>query len=111
TQPDANVYVTGKEREYKGHVAGIIVDDLGKQLAGKKIGDELALTLVGPASHENEKIKDQPITIKIKINKVQRVEPAAIDTLVAQFGQESIETFRTQVRESLEERAEREGQA
>src|SRR5690606_40956054 len=49
--------------------------------------------------------------ITIRINRAQRVEPAPLETLVAQFGQESVDEFRKQVRESLEQRAERESQS
>ncbi len=109
--PEAPIYVAGEKRDYKGHVVGIVVDDLGKQLAGKKVGEEVTLTLVGPASHENEEIRDKPITIQIKITKVQRVTPAPIETLVAQFGEESEQSLRNTVRKNLENRAEREQQA
>jgi len=108
---EANIVVAGESRQFKGHVAGIVVDDLGKQLAGKKVGDDLTLTLVGPATHENEQIRDKPITITIKIDKIQRIEPAPIETLVQQFGEESEESFRNHIRENLAERGEREQQA
>ncbi len=110
-QEQANIYVTGEEREFKGHVVGIIVDDLGKQMAGKKVGDEVTLTLVGPASHENEQIRDKPITIQITVKEIQRVEPAPVQTLVTQFGEESEDSLKSRIRENLQERAEREQQS
>ena len=36
-------------------------------LAGKKVGDQVFVEMTGPASHENEDIRDKPITVKIDV--------------------------------------------
>ncbi|MEX0654261.1 MAG: trigger factor [Phycisphaeraceae bacterium] len=103
-QPEAYVLVAGESREFKGHVAGIVVDDLGKRLAGKKVGDVETISMTGPSAHENEKIKGQPITITLKINRIERVEPAPVETLVQQMGVESEDEMKSRIREMLEGR-------
>ncbi len=107
---DAYMLIGGESREYKGHVAGILVNDLGKLAAGKKIGEELVISMTGPESHENEKIKGAPITLKIAIKQVQRVEPAEMSALLEQSGEESEEKLRERIKESLESRSQRDQQ-
>ncbi len=102
--PDTYVLVTGKKRDYKGHVAGIVVEDLGKLLKDKKPGDSEVISTTGPAGHENEKIKGQPITIKIAIKKIERVEPAPVEDLPGLMGVESVDDLKARIRQMLEQR-------
>jgi len=104
----AHVYVPGKERDYKGHVAGIVIGDLGKQIKGKQVGDTLTIAMTGPTSHENERIREKPITIEFTIRQIQRVEPADDQTLALHFGAENLEEVYKTVREMLDNRAQRE---
>ncbi len=108
---DTYVLVNGEELDYRGHIAGIVVDDLGKTLTGNKVGDAVAVSTTGPANHENEDIRDQPITIKLDIKKVERVEPAKADALPQMMGFEDVAGLKDQIRQSLEDRRQREQQA
>jgi len=108
--PGAYVLINGEDMDYRGHVAGIVVEDMGQRLPGKKVGEVERISMTGPSSHENEQIKDQPITITLRIDQVQRVQPADIATVVEQAGLESEDELRQQVRQMLEQRAEREQQ-
>lgn len=107
---ETRIPVNGERHDYVGHVAGIFVKDLGKQLIGKGVGDQLAISMTGPAAHENERIKDQPITIKILINRVERLEPGSIQTLATQLGVETPEEVHSSVGRLLEQRREHEQQ-
>lgn len=109
--PTAYVYATGPERQHKGHVVGIVVDDLGARLIGKNTGESVEISTTGPASHEHDKIRNQPITIRIKIDKVERLELASVESLVKQFGLESPEQMRERVREALQSQAQRDQQS
>ncbi len=100
---DAYILVNGESRDFKGHVAGILIDDLGKQLIGKQPGESLSISMTGPATHENEQIKGQPITVKIDLKKVERLEPADMDTVVQNLGAESEDALKTQLRGYLEQ--------
>ncbi len=109
--PDTYVLVTGKTSEYKGHVAGIVVEDLGKLIKGKAAGDTESISMTGPAGHENEKIKGQPITVKITIKKIERIEPAPIEDLPGLMGVESVDELKSRIREMLEQRHEQNSRA
>jgi trigger factor len=108
--PGAYVLVNGEQMDYKGHVAGIVVEDMGKRLPGKTVGDIERISMTGPESHENEKIQSQPITLTLRIDQVQRVEPASVETVAEQAGVESADELRERVKEMLESRKQREQQ-
>lgn len=108
-QPGAFVHVP--DQEPRGHIVGIVVDDLAKHLVGKKVGDDVRINLTGPQSHENEKIRDQPITVTLKMSRVQRVESASVESLLEQVGMDSLDKLKTRLREMLEQRGQREQQS
>jgi len=94
----------------RGHVAGIVVEDLRDRMVGKSVGDEVVISMTGPASHENDKIKGKPITIKVKINRIERIEPASIEKIVEQLGMENEKQLRDRVTAILETRRDRDVQ-
>jgi trigger factor len=102
--PGTYVLVNGEQMDYKGHVAGIVVEDLGKRLPGKKEGDVERVSMTGPESHQNEQIANQPITITIRIDQIQRMEPAPVSTVVEQAGMETEEELRERIKEMLQQR-------
>jgi trigger factor len=109
--PLDHVLVNGESADYKGHVAGIVVDDLGKQLLGKTGGDEITVSMTGPASHENEQIREKPITIKITVGTVHRIEAASVESITEQMGLASEDELKERVKTMLEQRAEQNTQA
>lgn len=104
--PAAHVLVHGKDKDYKGHVAGILVENLGKEMLGKKVGDNVSVSMTGPSSHEDEKIKDQPITLNLSIHTIHRIEPAPLEDLIERMGLGSEEELSERVKTMLEQRAE-----
>ncbi|MBB6430966.1 trigger factor [Algisphaera agarilytica] len=109
--PAAYTLVHGEDKEFKGHVAGILVDDMGKQLAGKKVGDTVSISMTGPEGHENEGIKGQPITLVMALTHVHRLEPAAVEDLLPQFGMQTEDELKERVKTMLEQRNEQTQQA
>ncbi len=107
----AYTLVHGEDKEYKGHVAGILIQDLGKQLAGKKPGESVTISMTGPESHENDKIKSQPITIKMDLTHVHRLEPASLEELIPQFGLQTEDELKERLKTMLEQRNEQATQA
>ena len=101
------VEVTVPDDGTPGHVAGILVNDLHQHLVGKKVLDVVRLSTTGPAGHEDERIKDQPITITIRINDIFHVEPVDIPTLMERFAAHSSEALDQHVRQMLEHQHER----
>lgn len=100
--PQTYVLVNGEDKEFKGHIAGILVEDLGKKLLGKKTGDHVVINLTGPTGHENEQIKDKPITIQLSLRIIHRPEPAAVDAILAQSGLENQEALNAEIKKNLE---------
>lgn len=103
-QADAYVKLNGESLNYRGHIVGIVVEDLGKRLEGKGVGENVAISMTGPAGHEDERIKNQPITIHLRIDHVERLEPASLETVIQQAGVESEDDLRKRIREMLENR-------
>jgi trigger factor len=106
--PSTYIIVRGKDGDYKGHVMGIVVDDLGQRLIDQKPGAVVTIAMTGPASHEHDAIKGQPITILIKITEAQRVKPAGDEDMLQHFGVENMEALRERVQTLLKSRFERE---
>ncbi len=109
--PGAYTLVHGEDKEFKGHVAGILVKDMGKQLADKKVGDTVKISMTGPEGHENDGIKGQPITIQMAITHVHRLAPAALEDLLPQFGMQTEDELKERVKTMLEQRNEQAQQA
>lgn len=109
--PTAYVVVNGESADYKGHIAGIVIDDLGKTLAGKKHGETLRISTTGPKQHEIESLREKPITIVFTITGVQRIEPAPAEALIQQLGVENEDQLKGRLREMLEQRAQQQQQA
>lgn len=110
-QEGAYVLVAGESREFKGHVLGILIQDLGKQLLGKTGGESVSISMTGPESHENDKIKGQPITVQLALRAVERLTPATMEQVVEKAGVESEDELKERVTEGLTQRAEQQSRA
>ncbi len=106
--PSTYLLAHGEDMDYKGHVVGILIDDLGKRVIGKKAGEKLRISMTGPAGHEDERIKGRPITVVITLNAVERLEPLSTEQLMEIMGQESEDEMREYFRDMLSENRERE---
>lgn len=107
----AYTLVHGQDKDFKGHVAGILIKDLGKQLTDKKVGQTVSISMTGPEGHENDAIKGQPITISMAITHVHRLAPASIEDLLPQFGMQTEDEMRERIKTMLEQRNEQTQQA
>ena len=110
-QHDAYVLVHGEEHEYKGHVMGILVPDMGKRLAGQKAGETVTIEMTGPSGHEDEQVKDQPITLSLRLKRIERLEPVPMERVIEQLGVESEDEVRDRVRQMLEQRAQQQAES
>ena len=97
----------GGELGDKGQIVGILVEDLATHFVGKSKGEEVVISMTGPAAHENELIRSQPITMKVHINEVERHEPATIELLATYMGTETEQELRDQIRLTLESNRDR----
>lgn len=105
-QNGVRLMVPGESRKFKGVVAGILVEDLGNQLADHKPGDTVTIQATGPERHENEKLRGQELTIDAAITGVERMHPMTAEQLVEAMGLENNDQLRERVKEQLQRRAE-----
>jgi len=91
-----------------GQVLGLVIDDLGDLLKGKKVGDDVTIETTGPEAHEREDIRGAEITIELHIKQAFRIEPASVETVLEHYGMESEDLLREQIRMALEQRRDQE---
>lgn len=94
----------------RGAVAGIIIEDLGPQAIGRTAGDTLTLETTGPKQHENEALREKPVTLEVRISRVERMTPAQVSDILAALGMETEDELRDQIKANLGQRAEAEQQ-
>lgn len=102
--PGAVIQVPPKEKDDKGAILGVIVDDFGKQVGSPSNGDLLKITCKGPESHENEAIRGKDLEIEFQVEQCQRIIPASLSDLVAKYGMDNEQTLRESVMLRLNQR-------
>lgn len=100
----AVVQIPTPDKDGKGMVLGIQVDDLAKQIGHPKPGDNLTLRANGPDNHEVEDLRGVSVVINYEIARVDRIIPAEISQLLGMFGFEDEDQFRTAIKSRLEQR-------
>lgn len=101
----AVIQVPTKDREGKGMILGVLVEDFEKQLGLPKPGQTVTIRTKGPENHEIEDVRGADLVITFKVDRVDRIIPAALGDVVARFGLGSEEQLREMVRSRLNERA------
>tara|TARA_Y100000588_G_scaffold179467_1_gene193343 strand:- start:4464 stop:5927 length:1464 start_codon:yes stop_codon:yes gene_type:complete len=104
--PGTYVIVPDKKDESSGPVAGILVENLTTQLTGKSAGSDIIISMTGPQSHEDERIRNQPITLALHLESISRKEPVDLETVQLMYGVESPKALKDQVRQNLDKRGE-----
>lgn len=98
----AVVQVPTADKNGKGMILGVVVEDFASQLGLPGAGDTASIKVTGPENHEVEGLRGTPVTITFKVERVDRIIPAATEHLLSMFGMESEQ----QLRDSLRQRAE-----
>ncbi len=104
--PGTYVIVPDKKDEPSGPVVGILVENLAPQLTGKSADSDITISMTGPQSHEDERIRNQPITLALHLESISRKEPVDLETVQLMYGAESPKALKDQVRQNLERRGE-----
>ena len=94
----AVVQKPGKDKNGKGMILGVMVDDFEKQMGNPKAGDTFTIKTKGPANHEVEKIQNNDLTITFKVDRIDRIIGAKPETLVESFGLESVDRLKELVK-------------
>ena len=82
----AVIQVPPKDKKGKGMILGIMVDDFAKQLGTLKAGDTATIKAKGPEQHEVEKVRNADLTITFTADRVDRIIPAPLETIINGFG-------------------------
>ncbi len=101
----AVVQIPAADKDGKGMILGVMIDDLAKQLGSPKAGDTITIKTTGPEQHEVENLRGKPLTITFKVDRIDRIIPAELGDVVARFGLASEEQMREMVRSRLNERS------
>ena len=92
-----------------GQIEGIPLVELGKELTGKKAGDEVTLPVDVSEAHPNEAWRGKKVEVKLALTETRhRVLPALDDEFAARYGLESMAELRTLLGQSLKARVEQE---
>lgn len=104
----AVVQIPKPEDAPKGMILGIVVDDLTKQLGLPKPGETATIKATGPEHHEIESVRGDDLKITFKVERIDRIIPATIESVLERSQIESEDALREFVKNQLDQRAESE---
>lgn len=93
----AVVQIPTPDKNGKGMILGIVVEDFAKQLGLPKPGQAATIKTNGPENHEIEALRGTAVTIAFKVDRADRIIPASIEHLVSMFGIESEAKLREEI--------------
>lgn len=100
----AVVQIPTADKNGKGMILGVMVEDFTKQFGLPKPGDKKTIKVKGPENHEVEGIRNNDLTIEFTVDRVDRIIPAKVETLVAAFGMSDEAALKTAIRERMSQR-------
>ena len=99
--------VEGKDvplRVSAGQVEGLPLLELGTELAGKTAGDTVTLSVAVPESHPNEEWRGKQAAVDITITRLRRrILPELGDEYAENMGFESMDEFRQNIRQQMQQ--------
>jgi trigger factor len=95
----------------KGALLGMLVEDLGKHLEGKKVGDTVTVTTKAPDTHERDDLRGATVKFELTFTDADRIQPLDAATLADRMGLGTEENLRAQVRLMLERKRDGEQRA
>lgn len=101
----AVVQVPTPDKQGKGMILGIMVDDFAKQLGLPKPGETVTIKAKGPQNHEIERLRGADLTMTFQVERADRINPAEAATLALGFGFPSEDALKDEIRSRLEGRA------
>lgn len=101
----AVIQVPPADKDGKGAILGVLVDDFAKQIGKPKAGVTLTVKTKGPEHHENEDVRNKDVVIEFEVQRVERIIPMPMADLVKKYGFESEATLRENVMARLSQRA------
>jgi trigger factor len=100
----AVVQVPATDKNGKGMVLGVAVDDFSAQLGLPKPGETATIKVKGPENHEVEKLRGVDLTVKFSVERVDRIIQAPVEDIVRKFGFTDESQLRDAIKQRLEQR-------
>ncbi|MBS0191642.1 MAG: trigger factor [Phycisphaerales bacterium] len=98
------VQIPTADRNGKGMILGVMVEDFAKQFGLPKAGESRTIKTKGPENHEVEAIRGADLKITFTVDRVDRIIPAKIEEVVKNNGMTDDLQLREIVRGRLEQR-------
>jgi len=102
--PGAVVQAPPAEKGGRGMILGVMVEDFGEQMGRPKPGESFTVKTEGPEGHEVEELRGKKLTITFEVERIDRIVPAALSDLIARLGLPDEESFRSAIRQRMEQR-------
>ena len=102
TNDRALVVVPDTSDEGKGQLLGLLIEDLGPRVEGKKVGDAITVETTGPDQHEREDLRGAKIRVELVVKDADRIEPLNEQGLAEKLSLDTIDNLKGQVRLALE---------
>jgi len=99
----AVIQVPTADKNGRGMILGVMVEDFAKQLGLPKPGETVTIKTKGPENHEVEGIRNADLTITFKVDRVDRIIPAKEEDVAKQFGLPGPAEMREAVRARLQQ--------
>jgi trigger factor len=100
----AVVQVPTAEKDGKGMVLGIMVDDFATQLGLPNPGQTVTIKAKGPEQHEVEGVRNNDLTITFKVDRADRIIPASTEEILAVYGMQSEDQLKEAVKMRMNQR-------
>ncbi len=78
-----------KDKDGKGMILGIVVEDFAKQIGKPKVGDTVTVKCKGPENHEVEGVRNASLTVTFKVERIDRILPAGMDKVLKAVGMDA----------------------
>lgn len=101
---DAVIQIPPADKDGKGMILGVMVQDFSAQLGNPRIGQPITIRTTGPENHENEDVRGKELVITFTAKRADEIIPAKLDDLVEKYGMGSADDLRKAVRDRIEQR-------
>ncbi len=100
----AVIQIPTPDKKGKGMILGVWVEDFSKQVGRPKAGDAVTVRVKGPENHEVEAIRNADLTVTFKVDRVDRIIPAKIESVVQKLGFDGEASMRDAIRSRMNQR-------
>ncbi|MDX9912513.1 MAG: trigger factor [Phycisphaerales bacterium] len=101
----AVVQIPTADKDGKGMILGVMVDDFAKQFGKPKPGETVTVKVEGPAHHEIEELRGKPLSVAFTVDRIDRIIAAKAEDIATRAGFPSVDALKSAVKARIEQRA------